>query len=108
MASLLIEWHTFVLQQPTNQHADVVQQLHEESLTEGRDILKTENEKEKQKWLNKSGTDWSGAFGENPKDYVGSTATKQVGSSFLSAIFSRSLEAGSMLMSSAKLDFESC
>ncbi|KAE9985502.1 hypothetical protein BLS_007561 [Venturia inaequalis] len=56
---------------------DVLQRLHEESLTEGRDILKTENEEEKKKWLTKSGTDWSGAFGKNPKDYVDSTAKKQ-------------------------------
>ncbi|QDS73779.1 hypothetical protein FKW77_005419 [Venturia effusa] len=53
---------------------DVLQQLHEESLTEGRDILKTENEAEKKKWLTKTGTDWSGAFGENPKNLVDSKA----------------------------------
>lgn len=41
-------------------------------MTEGRDILKAENEEEKKKWLTKTGTDWSGAFGENPKDYVDS------------------------------------
>ncbi|TLD36646.1 meiotically up-regulated protein [Venturia nashicola] len=56
---------------------DIIQHLHEESLTEGRDILKSESEDEKKKWLTKSGTDWSGAFGENPKDYVDSRAKKQ-------------------------------
>lgn len=38
--------------------------LHDESLTQGRDILEMANEKEKAKWLAKDGTDWSGAFGE--------------------------------------------
>lgn len=47
-------------------------------MTEGRDVLKKENEEEKKKWLTKTGTDWSGAFGENPKDYVDSKAKQQV------------------------------
>lgn len=55
---------------------DVIQQLHEESLTEGRDILKGEDDQEKKKWLTKTGTDWSGAFGENPKAYVDSNGKK--------------------------------
>jgi hypothetical protein len=49
---------------------DVVQQMHEESLSEGRDVLKSQNEDEKKRWLDKSGTDWSGAFGHDPKAYV--------------------------------------
>ena len=49
---------------------DVVQQMHEESLAEGRDVLKQQDEPEKKKWLDKSGTDWSGAFGHDPKAYV--------------------------------------
>ncbi|KAF2090300.1 hypothetical protein K490DRAFT_63175 [Saccharata proteae CBS 121410] len=49
---------------------DRVQQLHEESLTQSRDVLKSAPEEEKQKWLNRDGTDWSGAFGEDPKAYM--------------------------------------
>jgi hypothetical protein len=56
---------------------DRVQALHEKSLTEGRDILKEEEPDEKQKWLSKTGTDWSGAFGEDPKDYVDSEGRKR-------------------------------
>jgi hypothetical protein len=49
---------------------DVVQQMHEDSLSEGRDVLKAQDEEEKKKWLDKSGADWSGAFGHDPKAYV--------------------------------------
>jgi len=49
---------------------EVVQQLHEDSLGEARDILKDASEAEKKRWLAKDGTDWSGAFGHNPKAYV--------------------------------------
>jgi hypothetical protein len=49
---------------------DRVQTLHNESLTSGRDVLKSASEEEKQLWLTKSGTDWSGAFGHDPKAYV--------------------------------------
>jgi hypothetical protein len=44
----------------------VVQQLHDESLTHGRDVLAMAPEEDKKKWLAKDGTDWSGAFGEDP------------------------------------------
>jgi hypothetical protein len=43
-----------------------VQKLHDDSLTQGRDILSQADDSEKQKWLAKDGTDWSGAFGEDP------------------------------------------
>ncbi|KAH7149835.1 hypothetical protein B0J13DRAFT_548931 [Dactylonectria estremocensis] len=43
-----------------------IQKLHDESLTQGRDVLAQASEKEKEKWLAKDGTDWSGAFGEDP------------------------------------------
>ena len=55
---------------------DNIQELHEASLKEGRDILETEfSEKEKRKWKSKSGQDWSGAFSHgkfpsSPKDRV--------------------------------------
>lgn len=48
-----------------------IQQLHEASLTEGRDILKQQvSEEERRKWLSKSGEDWSGAFGHDPRAYT--------------------------------------
>ncbi|KAI9720282.1 MAG: hypothetical protein M1828_005745 [Chrysothrix sp. TS-e1954] len=56
---------------------DKVQQLHDESLTEGRDVLKNADSKEKQRWLTKDGTDWSGAFSHDPKAYMDSTGQKR-------------------------------
>ncbi|GAB7352816.1 hypothetical protein MBLNU459_g3431t1 [Dothideomycetes sp. NU459] len=56
---------------------DRVQALHEESLTAGRDVLKQAEPDEKQKWLSKEGTDWSGAFGEDPKAYMDSSGKKR-------------------------------
>jgi len=56
---------------------DVTQQMHEKSLSEGRDILKSANEEEKQKWLSKDGEDWSGAFGHDPKAYLDSNGKKR-------------------------------
>lgn len=47
-----------------------VQTLHDDSLTEGRDILKEAPEDEKKRWLAKTGTDWSGAFGDDPANYM--------------------------------------
>ncbi|KAK3304294.1 uncharacterized protein B0T15DRAFT_557884 [Chaetomium strumarium] len=44
----------------------VVQQLHEESLTHGRDVLAMAPEEDKKKWLSRDGAEWSGAFGEDP------------------------------------------
>ncbi|KAF9878952.1 c2 domain protein [Colletotrichum karsti] len=45
-----------------------VQKLHDESLTHGRDVLAQANPKEKEKWMAKDGTDWSGAFGKDPTE----------------------------------------
>lgn len=47
-----------------------VSDLHEESLTQGRDVLKEADPEEKKKWLSKTGTDWSGAFGDDPARYM--------------------------------------
>lgn len=47
-----------------------VQKLHDESLTEGRDVLAQADEKDKQKWLAKDGTDWTGAFGKDPSELM--------------------------------------
>lgn len=57
--------------------ADRVQGLHDDSLTEGRDILKQADPAEKEKWLSKTGMDWSGAFGEDPKAYLDSDGRKR-------------------------------
>ncbi len=54
-----------------------ISELHEQSLTQGRDVLKEANEDEKQKWLSKSGTDWSGAFGDDPARYMDSSGRKK-------------------------------
>jgi len=54
-----------------------VQKLHDESLMEGRDVLKQAQPEEKKKWLGRDGTDWSGAFTHDPKAYVDSSGNKQ-------------------------------
>ena len=56
---------------------DRVQTLHDESLTQGRDVLKNANDEEKKKWLAKDGADWSGAFGHDPKAYVDAQGRKR-------------------------------
>lgn len=47
------------------------QRLHEASLTQGRDILAQADEKDREKWLSRDGTDWSGAFGQDPAELMG-------------------------------------
>jgi hypothetical protein len=54
----------------TKELPPAVQELHDQSLTQGRDVLSQADEKEKQKWLSKDGTDWSGAFGQDPAQYA--------------------------------------
>ena len=54
-----------------------VSELHERSLTEGRDILKEADDEERAKWLAKDGQDWSGAFGHDPKAYMDSKGRKR-------------------------------
>ena len=56
---------------------DRVQTLHEKSLTQGRDVLKETDPDEKQKWLSKTGTDWSGAFGDDPANYMDKNGKKR-------------------------------
>lgn len=50
-----------------------IQKLHDASLTQGRDVLAQANEKDKEKWLAKDGTDWSGAFGKDPTEMMGAS-----------------------------------
>ena len=54
-----------------------VQELHDQSLTEGRDILKEAEPEERKKWLAKDGQDWSGAFTHDPKAYMDSKGRKR-------------------------------
>ncbi|KAL3479072.1 hypothetical protein BJX99DRAFT_268748 [Aspergillus californicus] len=42
------------------------EQMHEQSLLQGRDILKVAEPKERRRWIDKEGQDWSGAFGQDP------------------------------------------
>lgn len=56
---------------------DRIKQLHDDSLTQGRDVLKEAPEQEKMKWLTRDGTDWSGAFGEDPKAYMDASGRKR-------------------------------
>ena len=49
---------------------ELTQELHDKSLTEGRDILKKASPSERKKWVSKSGDDWSGAFGDDPRAYT--------------------------------------
>ncbi|OAA55929.1 c2 domain containing protein [Niveomyces insectorum RCEF 264] len=44
----------------------LVQKLHDDSLLQGRDVLARAPPEDKQKWLAKDGTDWTGAFGPDP------------------------------------------
>ncbi|KAK1761112.1 putative meiotically up-regulated protein [Echria macrotheca] len=48
----------------------IVQKLHEESLTHGRDVLAQAPEEDKAQWLARDGTDWTGAFGRDPKELL--------------------------------------
>lgn len=57
-------------QHVTPEIPDRLQELHEQSLTEGRDVLKQAPEEERKKWITKDGQDWSGAFGEDPAAYT--------------------------------------
>ena len=54
-----------------------VAELHEQSLTEGRDVLKDADTEERKKWLAKDGQDWSGAFTHDPKAYMDTQGRKR-------------------------------
>lgn len=44
----------------------LVSRLHDESLTQARDVLAAAPEPDRRRWLARDGTDWSAAFGEDP------------------------------------------
>ncbi|KAI2926866.1 hypothetical protein CBS63078_2168 [Aspergillus niger] len=47
-----------------------LEKLHEQSLLDGRDILKHAEPRERRRWIDKQGQDWSGAFGHDPGAYL--------------------------------------
>lgn len=53
-----------------------VQQKHEQSLIDGRDVLKQADSAERRRWLDREGHDWSGAFGQDPRAYTDSHGRK--------------------------------
>ena len=63
--------------QVTEEVPSRIQDLHEKSLTAGRDVLEEADPDEKRKWLTKEGEDWSGAFGHDPKAYMDSTGKRK-------------------------------
>jgi hypothetical protein len=54
-----------------------IQKLHENSLVQGRDVLRDIDPKDRKHWVTKDGVDWSGTFGEDPKDYVDEHESQQ-------------------------------
>ncbi|KAI1325922.1 C2 domain-containing protein [Xylariaceae sp. FL0255] len=54
----------------SNEIPTPIRELHDASLTQGRDVLATASPEEKQKWLAKDGTDWTGAFGQDPAEMM--------------------------------------
>ncbi|KAI1506323.1 hypothetical protein F5X99DRAFT_130921 [Biscogniauxia marginata] len=47
-----------------------IRKLHDASLTQGRDVLASIPEEDKERWLSKNGEDWSSAFGDDPTKYM--------------------------------------
>lgn len=55
---------------------DEVRQKHEQSLIDGRDVLKQASPSERRRWIDYDGHDWSGAFGHDPRAYTDSVGRK--------------------------------
>lgn len=53
-----------------------VQAKHEQSLIDGRDVLKHADPAERRRWVDREGHDWSGAFGHDPRAYTDSAGRK--------------------------------
>lgn len=47
-----------------------VLEKHEKSLIDSRDVLKQADPAERRRWIDREGTDWSGAFGHDPRAYT--------------------------------------
>jgi hypothetical protein len=54
----------------------LVQDLHEKSIANGRSALIDQPPAQQKKWIAKDGTDWSGAFGHDPKAYINDAGKK--------------------------------
>jgi hypothetical protein len=52
------------------------QEKHEQSLIDGRDVLKQADPNERRRWIDRDGHDWSGAFGHDPRAYTDSNGHK--------------------------------
>lgn len=63
----------------TKEMPEAVQALHDQSLSQGRDVLAMADEDERKKWLSKDGTDWSGAFGKDPAVYASQMGARRYG-----------------------------
>jgi hypothetical protein len=61
----------------TSKLPERVQKLHDESLAQGRDVLKQLDPDEKKRWLAKDGIDWSGTFGEDPATLIDTQGPKR-------------------------------
>lgn len=55
---------------------DETQEKHEQSLVDGRDVLKQADPSERRRWIDREGHDWSGAFGQDPRAYTDSVGHK--------------------------------
>jgi hypothetical protein len=55
---------------------DEVKEKHEQSLIDGRDVLKQASPSERRRWIDYDGQDWSGAFGHDPRAYTDSDGRK--------------------------------
>ena len=64
-------------QKVTKDISSTVQERHDQSLVEARDVLKRADPEERAKWLSKDGEDWSGAFTHDPKAYMDSAGRKR-------------------------------
>lgn len=53
-----------------------VQEKHEQSLVDSRDVLKQAEPAERRRWIDREGHDWSGAFGHDPRAYTDSVGRK--------------------------------
>ncbi|ODA83755.1 hypothetical protein RJ55_02271 [Drechmeria coniospora] len=58
----------------TSEVPPLVQKLHEESLANDGDVVAQADEREKHKWLSRDGTDWSEAFGKDPRNLAASVS----------------------------------
>ena len=53
-----------------------IEELHERSLVEGRDILRHASPDERRRWIDKQGQDWSGCFGHDPAAFFDADHTE--------------------------------